>query len=159
MGVIKDITDLVTRLINSVQDRKFAAELLEIQRMIGSLQSEQADLHEQRIALMTENAQLKQKIVALEQRVAQSQQRGTKPDDQLDEIAVEMLVFIANTTDDITEEDVIEHLRLPQAKGKYHFDQLLKREFVRTTRGQTGVGWFYDATPEGRDYLAKAGLL
>ena len=71
MGAIKDLVDLVTKLSDNVQDRKFAAELREIQRTIGNLQSEQAALHEQRIALMTENAELKQKVSMLEQRLLQ----------------------------------------------------------------------------------------
>jgi len=46
MGAIKDLVDLVTQLNNSVEDRKFALELREIQKMIGGLQSEHADIHE-----------------------------------------------------------------------------------------------------------------
>ena len=51
MGALKDLVDLVTQLAGSVQDRKFAAELRDIQSMIGHIQSEHAELHEQRIWL------------------------------------------------------------------------------------------------------------
>ncbi len=159
MGAIKDLTELVTRLVDSVKDRKFAAELREVQRMIASLQSEQAEAHEQRIALMTENAQLKQKIAAFEQSTSQTQQRSTQTEGQLDEIATKMLVLIANTNTNMTPQAVIQFLRLPTAKGEYHFDQLLKRKFVHSHGGQMGVGFFYHATAAGREYLAKAGLL
>ena len=49
MGAVKDLVDLVTQLSNSIEDRKFAAELREIQSMIGGIQSEHAAMHEQRI--------------------------------------------------------------------------------------------------------------
>ena len=70
MGALKDLVDLVTQLAGSVQDRKFAAELREIQSMIGNIQSEHAALHEQSIELMTENAELKQTIASLKEEVA-----------------------------------------------------------------------------------------
>jgi hypothetical protein len=44
-----------SQLTDSVKDRKFASELRNIQSMIGSIQSEHAQMHEQRIKLMTEN--------------------------------------------------------------------------------------------------------
>jgi len=69
MGAVKDLVDLVTQLAGSVQDRKFAAELRGIQSMIGAIQSEHASLHEQRIVLMTENAELKQTIASLKNEV------------------------------------------------------------------------------------------
>ena len=159
MGAIKDITDLVTQLSNSVKDRRFAGELLKIQSIIGTLQSEQAALHEQRIALITENAELKQKIAGLEQRLAQPKQVDLQSGEQLDEIATKMLVIIGNTTEEITRDELIQDLRLAQAKGEYHFDQLIKREFVHTVGGQIGRGMFYYSTQKGREYLAKAGLL
>ena len=56
MGTIKDLVDLVNQLSSSEQDRKFAAELRQIQSMIGAIQSEHAAIHEQRIELMTQNA-------------------------------------------------------------------------------------------------------
>jgi septal ring factor EnvC (AmiA/AmiB activator) len=69
VGAVKDLVDLVTQLSNSIQDRKFAAELRQIQIMIGSILSELAEIHEQRIALPTENAKLKHKIATLNQKI------------------------------------------------------------------------------------------
>lgn len=159
MGAIKDLTDLVARLVESVQDRKFAAELREVQRMIGSIQSEQAAMHEQRMTLITENADLKQKIAALEQRLEQAQPRGSQTHEQLDEISEKMLLLVANTTDNITKDDLIQHVNLPRAKACYYFDQLLNRKFVRKAGGNLDVGWYYAATPEGREYLVRRDLI
>ncbi len=75
MGAIKDIVDLTTKLVDSVKDRKFAAELRELQRMIGGFQSEQAELHESRIALLSENAELKTKVSALQDSLTNCQQK------------------------------------------------------------------------------------
>lgn len=59
MGAIKDIIELTTQLSSSVQDRKLAAEIFQIQTLILSVQRENA-------ALVTENLNLKKKIFELE---------------------------------------------------------------------------------------------
>ena len=78
MGAVNYLADLVTKLSDSVQDRKFAAELREIQRIVESLMSEQAELHESRIELMTDNEKLKKKIPALEARILELEKQNLK---------------------------------------------------------------------------------
>ena len=75
MSALTDLVTLVSRLTDSVKDRKAATELREIQRMIASLQTEQASSHESRIALMTENAELKQYVATFKLRVAEVESR------------------------------------------------------------------------------------
>lgn len=126
------------------------------------------DLMEKKLTLLTGELDASQrKVAGLEQTVTRleiensqlrSQLRNPQADG-LDEIASKMLVMIANSTDRITKRDVIGELRLPQAKGDYHFVQLIKLKFIQSFSGQIGVGAFYDATPAGREYLAQAGLL
>lgn len=126
MGAIKDLVDLVTQLTNSVQDRKFAAELREIQKMIADIQKEHAAIHEQRIELMTENAELKQTIASLKQEIANSANQEPKHSDRLPEPAEKMLIFLASTRERATKDDAIHHAGLSTAKGDYLFDMLLK---------------------------------
>jgi predicted nuclease with TOPRIM domain len=161
MGTITDLTSLVTQLVDRIEDRKAAADLREIQRMIATLQSEQAKLHEDNIELRTENADLKQQNASLQQQLASARQpQPSEPqDDDLDEIATKMLLLVANTQQNITKDMVIQHFGLTKAKGEYHFDQISKRNLVRSTHGQVGVGMFWDATPQGREYLASRNLL
>lgn len=85
MGAIKDLTDLTVKLIDSAKDRKFAGELREIQRMVAALQSEHADIHEKRISLMTENAELKQRIAGLEMALTESKRKLSEDQRQRDE--------------------------------------------------------------------------
>ena len=59
MGAIKDIVDLTTQLSSNVQDRKLASEILNIQKLILSVQKDDA-------TLVTENLDLKKKILELE---------------------------------------------------------------------------------------------
>lgn len=159
MGAIKDLVDLVTQLTNNVQDRKFAAELREIQKMIADIQTEHAALHEQRIELMTENAELKQTIASLKEEIANSSIQESTHTNRIPEQAEKMLIFLASTRDRTTKDDAIHHAGLSTAKGDYFFDMLLKNEYVVRTSGQIGVGWFYAATSEGRKYLAENELL
>jgi hypothetical protein len=62
MGAIKDIVDLTTQLSSSVQDRKLASEILQIQMLILTVQKDDA-------ALVSENLDLKKKIFEFEKEI------------------------------------------------------------------------------------------
>ena len=82
MGTIKDLLYLVTQLVNSVEDRKIASELREIQTFALTLQSEQASLHEVNIKLREEKIKLSDKIGRLERKIEElSEARGNGPSD------------------------------------------------------------------------------
>ena|SRR6266545_4103779 len=66
MGALKDIADLVARLIESKEGRKFAAEISKIQSAVASLHSEHAAIIERDTQVMTENLELKRKVAKLE---------------------------------------------------------------------------------------------
>jgi len=66
MGAIKDLVDLVSKLSNSVNDRKLASELNSIQGTIAKLQSEHATIHETNIELREKNLELRERVQQLE---------------------------------------------------------------------------------------------
>jgi predicted nuclease with TOPRIM domain len=161
MGTITDLTSLVTQLVDRIEDRKAAADLREVQRMIAVLQSEQAKLHEDNIELRTENADLKQRNASLQQQLARRQQTQSVETqyNDLDEITTKMLVLVSNSRQELTRDMVIHQLGLSKAKGEYHFKQISERKFVRMTHGKLGGSMFWGATPEGLKYLASRNLL
>lgn len=166
MGAIKDLVDLVTQLSNNIKNRKFAAELREIQGIISSIQSEHATMHEQRIDLMTKNAELKKTIVALKnkisslnQEIANNNSSDAHAIDKLPKESEQMLMFIASNRGRITKDIIIRQTGLSTAKGDFFFDKLLKHKFITRTSGRVGVGSYYGATSFGREYLANQGLL
>jgi DNA anti-recombination protein RmuC len=124
------------------QRDNLATQLAQAQAKIETLEAEKADLQEQ-----------------LDDARQQIQRLGQRPQDRLPDESEKMLVLIANATSSITSDQAIRQLDLPQACGDYFFDQLLKREFVQTSSGQMGVGWFYHATSAGLEYLHQRGLL
>ncbi|MCI5122142.1 MAG: hypothetical protein D3908_13320 [Candidatus Electrothrix sp. AUS4] len=65
MGTIKDLVDLTSQLANSVNDRKIASELNNIQTLLLQFQSEQAELHEKNIQLREEILSKKRTIEKL----------------------------------------------------------------------------------------------
>jgi len=67
--ISKDLVNLVTQLINSVKDRRVASELLKIQSLISTLQSEQASQHETNDELREENQNLKDEIHDLQRQI------------------------------------------------------------------------------------------
>ena len=82
MGTIKDLVDLATQLVNSVEDRKIAAELRGIQTLALTLQSDQASLHEANMKLREEKIELSDKIRSLERKIEElSEARGNGPSD------------------------------------------------------------------------------
>lgn len=82
MGTIKDLVDLATQLVISVEDRKIASELREIQTLALTLQSEQASLHAANIKLREEKIELSDKIRSLERKIEElSEARGNGPSD------------------------------------------------------------------------------
>jgi len=69
MGTIKDLVDLATQLSASINDRRIAAELREVQNLALALQSEQVLLHETNMSLREERQELKERIRQLEHRI------------------------------------------------------------------------------------------
>jgi hypothetical protein len=69
MGSIKDIVDLITKLRNSIQDRKIVSELLQIQSYIDSLHSECLHAKERALEYKTDNAQLKEDMIEIKRQV------------------------------------------------------------------------------------------
>lgn len=132
---LKLIDDILAGL---PENARLRAQLTELRSQVDTLQRE----------LDTARAEI--------QRFRQQQQSdGRLPDE-----AEKMLVLLANDTKgQVTSDMLIRHLGLPQARGDYFFDHLLKHKLVDTSSGQMGVGWFYHATRAGREYLAKHGLL
>ena len=160
MGAIKDITDLVTQLLNSAKDRQFAAELLKIQGMIGRLQSEQAALHEQNMALRTENAELKQQITALKQAKPQDEPKQ----DDLGPETVKILKRVFDQSREFSSRQIASIFNMKPSVADFHVDVLAKRGFVEWNSVGFSGGFGEDTPPtfgitaEGREYIVKNGL-
>ena len=140
-----------------------ATKLAQAQSQIELLESDKTDLRAQ---VRSQVETLQQELVGAGseiQRLRQQQQ----PQDILPDEAEKILVLIANATRGLIKYQALQQFRLSQgdyfnlsqAKSDYCFDQLLQRKFVHSVIGQMGVGLFFHATPGGRDYLAKRGLL
>lgn len=164
MGAIKDLVDLVTQLSSSVQDRKFAAELREIQGMIGNLQSEHAAIHEQRIALMTENAELKQTIASLKEEITalkqQKEMLKQKAPEQGDSLAKEgkaILQFLIKARE-ATAGQVAQGVSLDLVKAEYWLGVLSERDMISFSISMNQPTRYY-LVQGGREYLVKNGLV
>ena len=81
MSIIYDYIVCYTTLANSVQDRKIASEINQIQSLTLDLQSEQAQLHETNIKLREERIELVEKIQSLEAEIKDLKESGIKGPD------------------------------------------------------------------------------
>lgn len=82
MGAIKDVHDLINKLINSVQDRQFAAEILKIQSLVSTIQSDNAATQEKLGNCLSTNIDLKQKLLQLEQENISLKTKYANKDDE-----------------------------------------------------------------------------
>jgi|ERR1043166_794322 hypothetical protein len=160
MGLLGDIEKLITEHGSAAILRE-KVSLLDLQRStaIAERDSLATQLAKAKTCIETseaDKAQLQAELDEARQEIKLLKQSSAR---ELPEESEQMLVVIANASESLSKDQVIHHLRLPQARGDYFFDQLLTREFVNPSHGQMGRGWFYRATAAGREYLAKAGLL
>ena len=157
MGAIKDVVDLLTQLIDSAKDRKFAAELFNIQSMIGDIQSEQADLHEKNIELMTENAELKKSIASLQQEITNAQTPQSPSTDKLSAEEVKILLLL-NPSKSLTADQVAQDTELDLTRAEYWLEELPQKDLIYT---QMSISFpdEHSLLHGGREYLIKNKLI
>lgn len=157
MGAVKDLVDLVTQLSNSIQDRKFATELRQIQSMIGKILSEHAEIHEQRIALLTENAELKQIVASLKQKIgelehqSQSINMSENTNTKLHHEAESILMHLTKYTD-IPAYQIARSLSLDLTRTEHWIDELEKSEMIYGSFDMES-DTTYSLKSKGRKYL------
>lgn len=156
MGTIKDLVDLVTQLSSSVQDRKFAAELRQIQSMIGSIQSEHATIYEQNFKLKTENSELKQQLSALQIHVSAPQEQAVKDTEDLGEEPTKVILFVS-TNKGATSDRIAWGTQLNLVRAEHWLDELEEKELVYRHLFM-GSPSTYSLSSLGRKYLVAHGL-
>ena len=163
MGVIKDLVDLTNQLNSSVEDRKFAGELRQVQSMIGAIQAEHAEIHEQRINLMTENAELKQTISALKEEVlALKKQKEVvveKPrnKDGISEDEEKILVYLTQTQE-ASPNQIANSLSQNLVKTEYWISRLCDLDMINFSLAMNGPILYY-LVQGGRAYLVENDLV
>jgi hypothetical protein len=164
MGAIKDVVDLITQLLNKVEDRRLAEELRGIQSMINNILSEHASIHEQRIELMTENAELKQKNAALElaivgfkEEIANIRNSPKIRTDSLSEEAEKILSLLAKQ-DDLAAYQISDTLSIEPVKTEFWLEELEKKAFILGSYVM-GQETTYFLDQGGRKYLIDKNLI
>lgn len=137
MGAIKDVVDLATQLSESVQDRKFAADLMQIIRLINTIQSEQAALTENNIQLMSDKAALERRIHGLESDISRlekeiSDLNKVSSDEvvRITEKAFDILQMLFEAHNGLSKEEIANGVHLSLGEAAYHFDILKRHKFV-----------------------------
>jgi hypothetical protein len=156
MGTIKDLTDLVTQYIESVDDRKFAGELREIQKMIILLQREQASLQEQNSKLQAENIQLQKQIDAAS--ATDKKIVTTKSIDITDEI-LNVLHLCSQYEDGASAGMIQSQFQISNAKAELIIGKLHGAELIDYGSLIMGQDLRYSPTQEGLELLDQNGLI
>ena len=150
MAAMTDLADRVRQLTGRYSRKKFEEELDEVQRLVESLQAEQAALRDQNSALAAENARLKEALAALEQGTAPAEERATQISEALEEIAEKILIDISNN--ETPKESIVTFFQLTKSKGDHYFDLLAKRNFIRV-KYMLDDDLYFVVTEEGQAYL------
>ncbi len=174
MGAIKDVVDLATRLSESIEDRRFTADLMEVIQLIHVIQSEQAGLTENNIELMSNNAELKRTISSLESQITELQQQvealqsPTKNNEaELAPKTAEILYAMCTIQQSVSSEQIASQFDMPLDEVSYHFNLLREKEFIRqatvgatmprsiAARGGRNISTpaTFAITPEGTKYV------
>lgn len=163
-NVIKDLVDLVSKLASSIDDRKFAGELREVQSMIGRIQSEHAELHEKRIELMTTNASLREEVAALKEQIADlrlelssAQSPVSTGAARLDSECEKVLLIIAHNKG-ITAQRIASLAEIDVLKSQYWLDRLSDADLVYYPLIVGGGPLEYSVSSKGRAYVVEHGL-
>lgn len=159
MGAIKDVVDLTRELATSVKDRHIAGELLNIQRLILDIQSENAGIQEKSIALKTENAELKQQNASLQQELValRNKPEETAVQSELSEGEVAVLVFLASHNK--APANAISHtLGQNATKVEFWLDRLCDLNLIGNTLNLNGPNKYF-LIELGREYLVTNDLV
>ena len=139
----QDIDDLDRMVDTGAQKDAIRSQIRLIAREVAALEADYASLAEH-------HAKLK---------ASQTPPSVGAPPEVLEDMAEKILVMIANVPGKYEQDSIIRQLGLSPAKGDYNFDQLEKRKFIFPSHGRIGGSWVYVATPAGREYLVKRGLV
>lgn len=161
MGAIKDLVDLITDLNSRVENRQFASELRDLQGMIGSIQSEQAELHEKRIELLQENAALRSNVSELEAEIAglksAKANQASAPTIDLADEEVKILILLAERQR-VPLSQIAAHLNVGESKAEYWLERLCDAGLISLAMSMMEESSYY-LQKKGRAYLVEQELL
>jgi hypothetical protein len=176
MGAIKDIVDLCIKLRDENRDGKVSAAISQIQSLTLSLQSEQAAIAEKNLELVTENLDLKRKLLNTEtvhaHTMVELQEKhraemakiiasNTRPKgNRLDEATEKILKLFFDAAREISDRQIAQKFQLSMSVAGYHTDKLFEKKFITCNRVVMGdADPMYEITANGREYIVENGLV
>ncbi len=149
---------LATKLVESVQDRKAAADAKEILKLVNSLNGEHFELQRQILKVEEENSKLKQRLVTLE-----NQQVGNKPEEEdevvaLDDVSIRLMQRLANPRYSVQlPHDLASHLGVSVTRARHYADGLVSGGYLYNHRFGNGAVK-YQLSEKARAFLVKHNL-
>ena len=138
MGAIKDVVDLATKLAESIQDRKFAADLFKIIQLISTIQSDQASLTENNVQLMSDKTTLQNTISALESNIARLNQQISElqnPSNDnsfgISDLTKNILLYSSKIDNGVSTHMVQHNFSISNAKAKLEINELRNAKLIK----------------------------
>ncbi len=156
MGTIKDLTDLVTQYIDSVDDRKFASELRDIQKMIILIQREQSVLQEQNAKLQSENIKLQKQAAFSDTSGRKNKPKNTN---EPSEDMLNVLHYCSECNEGASTGMVQNKFQFSSAKAELLLGKLSEEELIDYGSLIMGQDIQYVPTQEGLELLDENDLI
>ncbi len=157
---------VAAQLAESVQDRRFSADLFKIIELINAIQSEQVSLTEKNIQLMTENSglndtvsTLKADILKLQQQNSELKNPSANPRLAIADIATEILLYCSEVTDGASAEMVTHAFNISSAKSELELGKLKEAKLIDYGSILMDEDLKYTPTQNGLALLDEHGFL
>jgi hypothetical protein len=140
---------LVTKLVESIKDRKAAADAKEFLKLMNALQTEHFELQKSILKLQTENAKLRQQAIQPDEITTEV---------KIDELAIRMLRFLSQNGHALqTPHELSHHLGITVTRARHCADILVRGGYI--CDHQTGNGAIeYELDDKGREFLVAHNL-
>jgi len=166
MGAIKDVVDLTTQLANSIQDRKFAADLFKIIELISTVQVDQERLTENNIQLMSDKSALqntittlKSDITRLQQQISELQNPTDKGIPEISDLMKQILFYSSESPEGISISMVQHKLNISNAKSGLEIGKLQDSKLLDYGSLAAGQDIIYVPTHQGLALLDRDNLI
>ena len=165
MVSIADGLQIVTKLMEAKENRRFAEELRAVHSMIREISKENGNLHDKNRKLNQENEELQQSVGSLERKVATLQQNldstrtvPTAPTEKLSDEQKCILRYLAQISYAATLTEVPHKCEIAEIKAKYWLNELSARQLVDIVITMGGPGRYY-LTDSDTKFLVENGLV
>lgn len=155
---IRTLLDLVSRLVDSMKERRDVANAKEILTLVVAVQQDQSELQEQLQSKEREIGELKQRLALLEVAAGSEPTAEQKVALETDELAVRILQLLSQGRKrSQAPRELAKALTITEVRARHHADTLLRAGYLDVQRWTNGAVE-YELSEAGREFVVAHNL-